>query len=120
MKVGLHIRGNTLVEILVSLSVLSLLFVLGSMLFQSLSGIHSPVQKFHNRSLVREFLYMPLQEDWEKDETWEIRGRHMVRRISSLGEYSGLVEIKVSCYWQDQLILERSRYTKIPSRDGVN
>lgn len=115
MNINPYIKGNTLVEILVSLSVLSLLFVLGSMVFQGLSGIYSPVQQFHNRTMVREVLYRPLPEALEEEEEWEMRGRRVVRRILPLMSQEGIVEIKVSCYWQDQLILERSRYVEMPT-----
>ena len=109
-----HMKGNTLVEILVSLSVISLMFVLGSMIFQSLSGIHSPVQQFYDRSIVREVLYRSLPEVIEGSEEWEIRGRRVVRSILPLKTEKDILEIKVSCFWQDKLMLERSRYTEKP------
>ncbi|MEM6766784.1 MAG: prepilin-type N-terminal cleavage/methylation domain-containing protein [Bacteroidota bacterium] len=104
------VKGNTLIEILVSLSVLSLLFVMGMFLLQQLTGMYSPVKVFQHRAIVREVLYRPLPDKYQEEEEWNIKGRRVVRSIRSLNKEAHVVQVKVSCFWNEQLMLERNRY----------
>ncbi|MEL6194340.1 MAG: prepilin-type N-terminal cleavage/methylation domain-containing protein [Bacteroidota bacterium] len=107
------VKGNTLIEILVSLSVLSLLFIIGMYLFQQLTGIFSPVQVFQHRTIAREVLYTPIPEEYQEEEELLIKGRRIIKEITPLNKEATLLQIKVSCYWDDQLMLERNRYISL-------
>ena len=100
------LSGSTLIEVLMSLSLLSIVFVMGFALLQQLIGIQSPVQQFQHRTICRQVLYEPIASNYQAKEEREIKGRRLVKTIEAMEE---LYLISVECYWGDKLLLKRSR-----------
>ena len=100
------LRGQTLIEVLVSLSILSLVFVLGLMLFQQISGIHAPAERQQTRMMLASFLQEPFYESDHLTER-EIRGRTLVRRIQLMDRKRALFKVEVSAYWRGKLLEKR-------------
>lgn len=102
------LAGNTLIEVLMSLSILSLVFLLGMGLMQQVMGIYSPVQRFRTRTILHQemektnFTFIPFEEEIE------ILGRRLHRQITWKNPQQQLVEVKLSCFWGEQEI--ESRY----------
>lgn len=105
----IHLSGSTLVETLSSMALLGLLFVLGSQLFQSMSGLGSPMQKFKTQQIVNTWLAEPLPAVPLNLEEKEISGRNCFKEIVPLAKNENWIRITVSCYDDAKLLEERSR-----------
>lgn len=103
---GLILSGQSLIEILVSLSMLGLIFVLGAYFFQSLGGIHSAKAQLQTRYLVEGYLQAPVEPSSPREESLEIQGRRLERSIRLLSRASSLYEIKVVAFWGDTYLTE--------------
>ncbi len=110
------LKGNTLIEVLMSLSILSLVFVLGMGLLQQITGIHSPVQRFRTQNILQQemektgFLLIPLTEEIE------VLGRRIQREISWIDPQRQLVHVRISCFWGEQEIAVRHRIINLNNR----
>lgn len=107
------VKGNTLLEVLMSLSIISLIFLLGMGLLQQITGISSPVQRFRTRTIMQEelektdFTFIPLEEELE------VQGRKLHRKISWIDKQQGLVEIRLSCLWGEREIESRKKILQL-------
>jgi len=103
------VKGNTLLEVLMSLSIISLVFLLGMGLLQQITGISSPVQRFRTRAIMQrelertDFTFIPLEEEME------VQGRKLHRSISWINKKQEIVEIQVSCFWGEREIENRKK-----------
>ncbi len=103
------LKGTTLIEVLTSMALLGVLFVMGMMLLGKLTDIHSPVQRYQNRVLVLEMLNAPIALPFEKEIEQEIKGRRIIRTIEPFDLQRNLYEVAVTCLWQDQVQLSKKR-----------
>ena len=110
-KIVRLLKGNSLVEVLSSLSLLALLFLIGLMLFHRLTGPMSPVEMQKSRALTESYLYEPLAIPIEESEEREIMGRLLVRKIELLT--SDLYWIQVSCFMGHQQVDHRNRIIRL-------
>ena len=108
-----RLKGNTLIEVLVSLSLISMLFVMGMMLFGSFTGIHSPSQSFRNRALLESYLEKPLREPVSYEEEELIQGRLLKRKVLLLDELSGLYLISASLSYGEKELEKRSKVIRV-------
>ena len=112
-----NLKGSSLLEVLIGLSILSLCFVIGMMIFRQLTGIHSPPEKFKTAALVEDFLYSPPPLFFTTEEEKELSGRRFIRKLEMLSEKDQLFRMSVSAYLGERLLMERSRITRIPHFD---
>lgn len=103
------LKGNTLVEVLISLSLISLLFVMGMMLFGTMTGIQSPSQSFRNRALLESYLERPIDQENSYEEEAIIQGRTLHRKVQLLDKYKGLFLLEATCSYGDKLLEKRSK-----------
>ena len=108
-KTTYHLTGSTLVEVLVSLSMIGLVFTLGMLLFQRLTSLNSPPEVFKSRALVRQVLAEPIDPEVLESER-EIMGRRLVKKLLVLQLEPALYEVQVQCFWDERLLEERNRY----------
>ena len=108
-KTTYHLTGSTLVEVLVSLSMIGLVFTLGMLLFQRLTSLNSPPEVFKSRALVRQVLAEPIDPEVLESER-EIMGRRLVKKLLVLQLEPALYEVQVQCFWGERLLEERKRY----------
>lgn len=107
-----HLSGQTLIEVLTSLAILSLVFVMGMMLFQRLSGIQSPPERLQTRMMVAAFLDEPIHPSeffTEKD----IRGRLLHRTIRPIDQRRQVYQVRVQAYWGKTLLEDRKKVVKL-------
>ena len=102
------LKGNTLIEVLVGLSLLSLVFLIGMKALEGISGIHSPVQEFRTQALLSSYMqkeipFIPFEEEVE------LQGRKLQRKASWLEEKQGLIVLELICYWGEQKVGERKK-----------
>lgn len=107
------LQGNTLVEVLISLSLISLLFVMGMMLFGTFTGINSPSQSFRNRALLENYLERPIDQENSYQEEAIIQGRTLQRKVQLLDRKKGLFLLEASCSYGDKLLERRSKLITI-------
>ena len=111
---AMKLSGNTLIEVLTALGLLSLVFALGIGIFQQIAGISSPTQRHKSRVLMKEFLDAPLPFPFVRKEEKEIKGRQMVREIILIHPGKRLCQLTVSCFWKNELVERRSRIIQAP------
>ncbi|MEZ4824838.1 MAG: hypothetical protein R3C61_00875 [Bacteroidia bacterium] len=114
-----RLKGSTLTEVLVALSVLSVAFGAGLLSLRQITGIHSALEIFRTQTLTRQELYFfdgfsPVTE--EKI----IAGRRIVRTIRIVSVQPPLVEITVDCYFRNQLLETRSIITALRPHNYEN
>lgn len=109
----LKVKGNTLVEVLISLSLISMLFVMGMMLFGAFTGINSPTQSFRNRVLLENYLERPIEERNSYQEQHLIQGRTLQRKIQVLDNKKSLFLLEASCFYGEKLLERRSKLIRI-------
>ena len=102
-----QLSGGTLLEVLTSLSVLSIIFVMGLMIFQNMTGMYSPPQRLKTRALVKTWLYESIDDEIEEER--ETQGRRLIRRITLIGATAGLYEIEVQAFTGEILLEKRKR-----------
>ncbi|MDX2247951.1 MAG: hypothetical protein SF052_14290 [Bacteroidia bacterium] len=105
-------QGSSLVEVLTSLSVLSITFMGGWMLFRLIMGIHSPVEEFRTQLLTRQVLYETFTTEALPGEKI-LMGRTLVRSVTLLETQPPLLEISVRCYYQNRLLETRTIITPL-------
>lgn len=109
-----RLAGSTLLEVLSSLALLALLFMLGSVLFQQLGGIHSPLQTLRTRRIMGNFLTEPISLPLTRSEIRELSGRTCERTVEVLIPQKGVVRLTVSCAFGEELLDTRSIIMRIP------
>lgn len=110
--------GSTFIEMISAMAILSLTFTLSMNLFSMLVGIDSPVKRFQTQGIVHTFLLEPIQAPYEEETERMILGRRCIRTITPI-EKSSFTHIKVSCFQNDRLLLERERIAElILTEDG--
>ncbi|MEM6801594.1 MAG: prepilin-type N-terminal cleavage/methylation domain-containing protein [Bacteroidota bacterium] len=107
-----RLKGNTLIEVLIGLSLLSLVFLIGMKALEGITGIHSPVQEFRTQALLslymqKELLLIPFEEEVET------QGRRLERKAIWLDEKQGLVLLELSCFWGEQKVRERKKIIRV-------
>ena len=108
------LSGSSLLEVLSSLSLLGLLFVLSMSLVGQLQGKQSPVFTYQTQVLCREKLYESLDPEWVKsEESWLLKGREITRKLDPIDEQKGLFLLTVTCKWQEKEILKRQRIIQL-------
>lgn len=100
------LKGQTLIEVLTSLSILSTVFVMGLMLFQQFTGIQAPVERQQTRLMVADWLsespaFAPENEEREN------RGRLLVRRVRLIDPARQTYWVEVSAFWGERLLERR-------------
>lgn len=114
LKNKLQLKGHSLIEVLASLSIIALVFVLGMGLAERFVGIYSPPERFVTRQLVQEFLQQ--EPPWQSvRETFWRRDRRIVYEVMMWDPEMGLFEIKVSAFWEGELVEKRSRFVRLES-----
>lgn len=106
------LSGQTLIEVLTSMSILSLVFVMGMMLFQQITGIHSPAEKQQTRMMVGAWLEEPIDPLFPFAER-EIRGRRLQRAIKLYDQRRGVYEVEVCALWGQDVLERRRRIIQI-------
>ena len=104
----MKLKGQTLIETLVSLALLGLLFMLGLTLIGQLQGPNSPPQVHQARSLARAFLHEPI-EGRPTAESQEAKAFRLERSITA-AEYHGLYEVSVRVFRGEQEVLVVRRF----------
>lgn len=105
MKKRLKYRldGNTLIEVLVSLSLISVLFVMGMYLWMQIAGPSNPIEQQKVRQMMLEFLAEPWPEGLEEQER-EQGHKKLIRSFEPIREEQGLFQVTVRMYSKDQFI----------------
>lgn len=103
-----RLKGNTLIEVLLGLSLLSLVFLIGMKALEGITGIHSPVQEFRTQALLSSYLqkrlpYIPFEEEVL------LEGRKIERKAIWLDEKQGLILLELSCFWGEEKVGERKK-----------
>lgn len=103
--------GQSLLEVITSLSLLSLLCALGLQLSLRLTDIHSPTEQQITRRVVQNMLWTPPNLDAESVEIWQ-KGRRLEGNLTLISGDRGLYQWEVSAFVQDQLVERQSRYVR--------
>ncbi|MEL7531384.1 MAG: hypothetical protein AAFN10_08765 [Bacteroidota bacterium] len=114
-SLGRRLKGNTLVEVMMSLSLLALVFMLGMYQFHQIIGIQSPAQRFRTHAAVQHALDKALPDLGSNTEEEMVFGRRIQRDWQSIGRDNQLLQIRVRCYRGDKLLEERFRIIYDPS-----
>ena len=110
----MNLKASSLLEVLIGLSLLSLSFVIGMMIFRQLTSVYSPPERFKTASLVDDFLYSPPPLFSLENEERELLGRRLIRKLEVISEKDQLFRLSVSAYQEEKLLLEKSRIARIP------
>ncbi len=113
MKRKHSLSGATLLEVISSLALLSIIFIIGSLVFKRLGDIQSPAQVLKSRQLAEELLAAPIPYPIPERQEWELQGRRCERKIKVLVPEKGIVELSIDCYWGNRLLLNRKRIERI-------
>ncbi|MEM7373244.1 MAG: hypothetical protein AAF587_31760 [Bacteroidota bacterium] len=117
MKKTTHLSGQTLIEVLTSLSILSLVFVMGMMLFQRIIGIHAPNEQQQTRMMISSWMnepFDPLDLETERD----IRGRLLRKQIRLIDKRRQVYEVRIEAYWGKQRLDKQYKVFKLVSESG--
>lgn len=113
MKRKHKLSGATLLEVISSLALLSIIFIIGSLIFKRLGDIQSPTQMLKSRQVAEALLAEPIPFPVPERQEWELQGRRCERTIKVLVPEKGIVELSIVCYWGDRLLLSRQRIERI-------
>lgn len=111
----LRLQGSSLIEVISGLSLLSLVLGLGLMLFQRLNGPFSANELAKAQILCRNVLYQSPQETeiLQGKLTEQIMQYQISREVQWYDQELGICEIWVKCSWQDHLLDQRVRLSRI-------
>lgn len=111
----LKLKGATLVEVMVALSLISIIFVIGSLIWTNLSGPSAPGKVWDSRRIAREMLHEFETNLDAGEETKKVEGRIYKREIRPLNRENSLYEVTVVMFGgEGERVFER---TKIIARD---
>jgi Tfp pilus assembly protein PilV len=108
-QMKLRLRGNSLVEVLTGLSLLSLSMVLGLLLFQQLGGAYSVAQKARAYARSRSLLYASFQPEENATEQKWLFWTYQ-RKVSPVSTQTDLYEISVVCHYGEHPVYQLNRY----------
>jgi hypothetical protein len=109
-KVQWRMPGSSLVEVLVALSLSSIVFVIGMVVWLQLNGHNAPYRHLDYRMRARTMIAQAIQSQDLGDAVWNAGGVQYVRKIRPLHAASGLYEVQVQVFGQDPSpILTRSK-----------
>lgn len=102
--------GSTLLEVVTSLGLLSLVFVLATMVIGSLSEA-SQLEWMRVRTWARSMLEEPIPEFSPRISDHTIGPYRLERTIEQLGD--GLQLVEVTCYEEETVLYKRSKWISI-------
>jgi hypothetical protein len=97
-----ELKASSLVEVLVSLSLVSIVFVIAAMIWLQISGLQSPYHQTDQRMAARKLIDQAIATHALHDQTFTIQGIQYFRAIHPLHPENRLYEITVTAYQQDQ------------------
>ncbi|MEO0899581.1 MAG: hypothetical protein AAFY71_24440 [Bacteroidota bacterium] len=109
------IPGSTLIEVLISLSLLGLVFGLGVNILLSFTGISSPKEQFTTDLLIKNYLEEPLDSPFPLEEERMLQGRRLIRRVEIRHTKSRIIEIQVEAWSGENFLSRRSLITTLPT-----
>gem|GEM_PF-2497584 len=108
-----RLKASTLVEVLVSFSIIAIIFVLGSQLWSQAILKQSPMYVFRGRAFIREVIDKPVHPNEVGIDTMKRMPFVCIRHIRPYQTEPYLREVSVQCYWQNRLIGTRKRYIRV-------
>lgn len=110
-------RGSTLLEVLVSMSLASIVFVIGSAVWLQLNGMQAPFRQLDQRLVARELIDRVGEGTEELEIVMRRQGMKFVRNVAALNPERGLYEVTVVCYSaDDKPIMKRGKIVRIDNR----
>mgnify|MGYP006933546213 CR=1 FL=1 len=105
--------ASSLVEVLVALSLSSIIFVIGAMVWLQLNGMAAPFRQIDQRMTARQLIDAATLTKTTQDEIIKIGGINFERKINPINSETGLYEIIVIVYNQEnQPFFQRGKIVK--------
>lgn len=96
-----RMTGSSLVEVLVALSLSSIIFVIGMMVWLQINGYDAPYRQLEYRMRARTMIAQAIQAQDLGDAVWKAGGVQYVRKIRPIHAASGLYEVQVQVFGKD-------------------
>lgn len=105
-----HLTASSLIEVLVSLTLASIVFVIAAMVMLQVSGINSPYHQVHQRMTARKLIDQATAHQETQDRAFTIDGIQYFRAIHPLNPETGLYEVTVTaCQQGEEPFFKRSK-----------
>ena len=107
-------KGASLLEVLAAFVIISIVFVIGSQLWSTLSLYNSPERYFEMRLYMRELVQVPVEKSGiEIKESFERKGYTFIRQLTPHPESGYICYVNVKCFRGQRLVSERNRIVRI-------
>jgi hypothetical protein len=102
------------VEVLVSLSLASIVFVIGGMVWLQINGSNAPHREIEQRMVARQLIADAIQTGGKQDQVFTVGGTKYLRKINLLNPQTHLGEITITVFGTDGTpLFSRGFITKI-------
>jgi hypothetical protein len=93
-----RLKAASLVEVLVSLSLASITFVIAAIVWLQISGLNAPYRQTDQRMIARNLIDQAIAQQITQDQDYLIQGVHYLRTIEPLNPETNLYQITITAY----------------------